>query len=501
MFNKRILSIVVTIILLLSLTFSVNAENNAPVSLEAPRDTSLRQDTASIIYLRWTNPTSILKLTENIENGDYQGLLTYLIDFKVNNGNWNVAIPFSDSRFDDNINGQFTFNMRNILKDEKGTSETFFAAWHLDSSLDSTSNYDLANNTYYFRMRYLFESNDDSIKPIYSPYSEVIAIGKNAGVTSITKLDAPKNLKVQVKKNSSNKPYFQLDWEIPESVSAANKQLPVYHFIDFKVEGGKWLSETTKWDGMPGATANLLVSNDTINPVEVNIADGIKIEENTYYFRVGFVCEPPMGAPVLSEYSNVASTKMEAYSDASTWAKPELDEANEKGLIPQSLIGVDMKKPITREEFAELAVVLYEKTTKTTISPETSNPFKDTTNPEILKAYKVGITEGTSKTTFDPKKLTNREQVATMLSRTIRKMVPNGDYSTKGAPSFTDQKDISKWALEHVLYMAKQEIIKGTNGKFMPKAITTAEIASGYATTTREQAIAMSLRTFNNIMK
>ena len=63
-----------------------------------------------------------------------------------------------------------------------------------------------------------------------------------------------------------------------------------------------------------------------------------------------------------------------------------------------------MTKPITREEFAELAVLLYEKVTdkSETVSP---NPFTDTTNPQILKAYKLGITAGTSQTTFSPKVL------------------------------------------------------------------------------------------------
>ncbi len=117
-------------------------------------------------------------------------------------------------------------------------------------------------------------------------------------------------------------------------------------------------------------------------------------------------------------------------------------------------------------------------------------------NPEILKAYQVGITAGASATTFEPNKLINREQVATMLSRAIRIMVPTADFSTDGAPTFKDEKNISTWALEHVKYMSKIGIIKGIDGNFMPKAITSAQIAEGYANTTREQAIAMGVRAF-----
>ncbi|HYG60228.1 MAG TPA: S-layer homology domain-containing protein [Symbiobacteriaceae bacterium] len=187
------------------------------------------------------------------------------------------------------------------------------------------------------------------------------------------------------------------------------------------------------------------------------------------------------------------------YSRASDWAKAELDKANATGLIPNSLDGADMTQPITREEFVELAVLLYEKASGKTAAPVSPNPFTDTTNTLVLKAVALGIANGTSATTFAPKELTNREQVATMLSRTLRAITPDGDFSTTGAPTFSDQADISAWALEHVLYMAKLGIIKGSDGKFMPRATTAAQVAAGYATTTREQAIAMGVRSFETM--
>jgi len=199
---------------------------------------------------------------------------------------------------------------------------------------------------------------------------------------------------------------------------------------------------------------------------------------------------------IYSPFSNVFSQNMPAWSEASTWATPELKKAADTGLIPDILKGADMTKPITREEFATLTVRLYEKVTGKAAAAASMNPFTDTQNPEILKAYQLGITKGTSATTFAPGELTNREQVATMLSRAIRIMVPDGDFSVDGAPVFSDQSEISSWALEHVKFMSKMGIIKGADGKFMPRATTTAQQAAGYATTTREQAIAMGVRIF-----
>lgn len=197
---------------------------------------------------------------------------------------------------------------------------------------------------------------------------------------------------------------------------------------------------------------------------------------------------------IINSIPLVAAGSTLPYSAASSWAQAELQKADQYGLIPNSLKGSDMRKHITREEFAELAVKVYEKTTNKTAVAAYPNPFTDTANPEILKAYNLGITTGLSAKIFAPNDSTNREQVATMLSRLIRLIAPNADFSIAGAPSFTDQRDISSWALEHVLFMSKMGIIKGESGKFMPRPITDDQKAKGYAITTREQAIAMSVR-------
>ena len=202
---------------------------------------------------------------------------------------------------------------------------------------------------------------------------------------------------------------------------------------------------------------------------------------------------------LYSPFSNTLSYGMPAWSAASSWAEGDLQKADTLGLIPASLKNADLTRPITREEFTEVTLILYEKSTGQKTTPFSPNPFTDTNNPEILKAYNVGIAKGMSATTYAPKELITREQVAAILLRAIKIMAPEGDYSSAGAPTFADQKDISDWALESVLVISKLGIIRGAEGKFMPKAVTTAQQAAGYANTTREQAILMSLRTYEVI--
>ncbi|MBQ3078325.1 MAG: fibro-slime domain-containing protein, partial [Clostridia bacterium] len=112
--------------------------------------------------------------------------------------------------------------------------------------------------------------------------------------------------------------------------------------------------------------------------------------------------------------------------DASTWALPELERADELGLIPDSLRGADLTAPITRAEFAAVAVKVYEALANGEALPAVSNPFVDTSDLEVLKAYNTGITAGISDSEFAPDALLNREQCATMLTRVFKRVTLPG---------------------------------------------------------------------------
>lgn len=106
----------------------------------------------------------------------------------------------------------------------------------------------------------------------------------------------------------------------------------------------------------------------------------------------------------------------DAWSDASAWATEELEKADSLGLIPDVLYGEDLTKPITRAEFAAVAVKVYEGLSRHSALPVVNNPFTDTKDVEVLKAYNANIVAGISTDRFAPDALLNREQAATMLS-------------------------------------------------------------------------------------
>jgi hypothetical protein len=198
---------------------------------------------------------------------------------------------------------------------------------------------------------------------------------------------------------------------------------------------------------------------------------------------------------------------------ASAWAMDELREAETLGLIPESLRGVDLTLPITRAEFAAVSVKVYEALSGKKAPSATSNPFKDTADPAVLTASGLGITNGMSKTAFEPNRLLNREQAATMLARVFKLVTLQGwtlatdaEYADRFRALFTmpaafgDDAYISSWARDSVYFMASKGIIKGmgddAQGRptFVPRDVTEAQQAAGYANATRQQALLIAVR-------
>ena len=174
---------------------------------------------------------------------------------------------------------------------------------------------------------------------------------------------------------------------------------------------------------------------------------------------------------------------------ASTWAKPEIEKAIQYALTTNKILN-NFQNSITREEFCEIAVKLYESLSFQSAAPISPNPFKDTVNPEILKANRLGIVFGTATDTFSPTSPVTRQEISVMLLRTMKVAKPGLDYSVTGASAFADQKQISSWALDAISYMNNIGIMKGTGNNNV----------SPLGNTSREQGIVLVLRTYEEFM-
>ncbi|HEY8499535.1 MAG TPA: S-layer homology domain-containing protein [Clostridia bacterium] len=175
------------------------------------------------------------------------------------------------------------------------------------------------------------------------------------------------------------------------------------------------------------------------------------------------------------------------YASASEWAVEELRAAALYGLVTDKVNSL-LKQDITREEFCSIAVKLYEALSGKKAAPVIYNPFTDTSDPEVLKAYQAGIVKGISADRFAPDYYITRQEICVMIYRAIKASKPGLDYSTTGVPSFADEEQIADWAIEEVRFASKNNIMKGTGGNKM----------SPLDNTTREQGIVLIKRTYES---
>lgn len=170
----------------------------------------------------------------------------------------------------------------------------------------------------------------------------------------------------------------------------------------------------------------------------------------------------------------------------SGWAAREVELAKTAGIVTDKTTK-NYTAAITREEFCELVVVLYEKLTGDVASPRRSN-FTDTDNPEIWKAYNLGIVYGISDTEFAPDRTITRQEICVMLVRCIDKAITDADVSQFDETDFADIGSIASWALPSVQYAFTHSIMQGVGGnKIDPLGMATCE-----------QSILLAYRIFDN---
>jgi len=177
----------------------------------------------------------------------------------------------------------------------------------------------------------------------------------------------------------------------------------------------------------------------------------------------------------------------------SGWALDEVRQSDFLGIFPESLRRADLKQPITRAEFAGVAVNTYVRMTKQAVEPYSPNPFTDTSDRDVLRAYAAQITGGTSVNTFSPDANLTREMGATMLARAYKHAIYPGYTLSQDAdfplsysrPAFfDDDSSISSYAYQSINFMHENDIIGGIgNNQFGPKN-----------NMTREQALAIAVR-------
>lgn len=209
---------------------------------------------------------------------------------------------------------------------------------------------------------------------------------------------------------------------------------------------------------------------------------------------------------------------------ASNWAQKEVSQAKEHQLVGDSLMSL-YRKNITRAEFAEISVRLYEQLTLTqqdqqgnsintkaddtvhsaidkankerkdigsennedrvelTVLP---SPFRDINNQYVTKAFHLGIVSGNGSELFNPEQSLQRQDMAVMLNNVLKAAkVTLPDKQAQWQKQYKDLNTISGYANDALKKFNATGIIQGIGEQIQPKQ-----------STTREQAIVIAERIY-----
>ena len=214
--------VILLLCLMLAIPTVVLAEEGDLPVLEKPAGLSVRSDGAGGLLLRLTQPDSMM---EYINSDDYW--ILYELDFKINDGPWKFDEKW-DGVVEDGVIGYYenTYDkmnvagiLNNIGHDERNAIDIPVFSWNLE-----LASFDLQNNTYSFRYRYLYEyeaqdpvSGEWGYKVIASPYSDTAIIGKAQGSAIPGSLEAPSGLAGELRNREDGQPYFSFTFDVPKA--------------------------------------------------------------------------------------------------------------------------------------------------------------------------------------------------------------------------------------------------------------------------------------------
>jgi 2',3'-cyclic-nucleotide 2'-phosphodiesterase/3'-nucleotidase/5'-nucleotidase len=156
------------------------------------------------------------------------------------------------------------------------------------------------------------------------------------------------------------------------------------------------------------------------------------------------------------------------------WAQKDIEALAAKGIIKG--ITAEYYAPeesINRAQFATLLVRCLDLKEKTPPSPFNDVKQDDWHYDSVTKAHAHGIVRGVTTDNFDPAGQITREQMAVMMANALKYQDINITVDSSILNKFTDQQQISPWAVEACAMVVQYEIMQGANDIFMPSEITT----------------------------
>lgn len=176
----------------------------------------------------------------------------------------------------------------------------------------------------------------------------------------------------------------------------------------------------------------------------------------------------------------------QALANVDSWAQDGVEAARGAGLEPAVLAGAEAAAPITRAEFAAVALEAYKAVTGQEPALDAPAAFPDCDDPAVTAALGLGLVKGRSDGTFAPGTTINRQELCVMLANTA-KAAGKPAEAAGDLSQFPDAGTVDWWALEAVTAMTDYGIVSGVS-------TYGALSLDPFGTATRQQAMILSGR-------
>lgn len=170
-----------------------------------------------------------------------------------------------------------------------------------------------------------------------------------------------------------------------------------------------------------------------------------------------------------------------AQRNSSEWAKTAVEGIDQNALADENIMK-DLRKAVTREDFALLSLNLYQKSLGRPLKQARELAFDDigqsNYRQEISQAYELGLVKGIGNRQFHPKGLITRQEMAVLLYNTMTTIYGKEEQFLEDNIVFADDEEIAPWAREAVVHLYKNGIMKGVGDmRIAPRGNTTREQA------------------------
>lgn len=181
-----------------------------------------------------------------------------------------------------------------------------------------------------------------------------------------------------------------------------------------------------------------------------------------------------------------AAADRAAFTDVksiSPWALESVYTAYDRKLmggVSESSLVFAPKQNITRAEFAALLLRLTGNEPSAASSAQSFSDVKADAwyYGAVNKAKELGIVSGVTGTAFKPDGPVTRQDMAVMIVRALKL---DEASAAAGTGKFTDEEQISAYALTAVRTVTGLGIMSGTGGEFAPATAVTREMAAAVA--------------------